>query len=105
MSASVVVFIFNDAVIKLATEDHAARCRRSACAASSPPCGAGLPCSPRRTGATPRLAHPWVAVRGLLEAVAAISYLVALAYIPFAIATGGQPCRPPCSSRRWRCCC
>jgi drug/metabolite transporter (DMT)-like permease len=29
----------------------------------------------------------WVAARGLLEATAAISYLIALAYIPFAIAT------------------
>jgi len=87
MSASVVVFIFNDALIKLAAE-------------TMPPLQAiGL----RGVFATvwcalailargelrhvPRLAHGWVAVRGLLEALAAITYLVALAYIPFAIAT------------------
>jgi hypothetical protein len=33
------------------------------------------------------IAHPAVVARGLLEATAAITYLVALAYIPFAIAT------------------
>jgi drug/metabolite transporter (DMT)-like permease len=87
MSASVVVFIFNDALIKLAAE-------------TMPPLQAiGL----RGVFATlwcvlallgrgelrhvHHLAQPWVGVRGLLEALAAISYLVALAYIPFAIAT------------------
>ncbi|HSI01629.1 MAG TPA: DMT family transporter [Reyranella sp.] len=87
MSASVVVFIFNDALIKLATE-------------TMPPlqaiglrglfatlwCGLAL-LSHGDWRQIHRLAHPWVAVRGLLEALAAISYLVALAYIPFAIAT------------------
>lgn len=87
MSASVVVFIFNDALIKLAAE-------------TMPPLQAiGL----RGLFATlwcvlallvrgelrdvHRLAHPMVALRGVLEAGASISYLVALAYIPFAIAT------------------
>jgi drug/metabolite transporter (DMT)-like permease len=87
MSASVVVFIFNDALIKLAAE-------------TMPPLQAiGL----RGVFATlwcafamllrgeweqvHRIRHPMVALRGVLEAVAAISYLVALAYIPFAIAT------------------
>jgi drug/metabolite transporter (DMT)-like permease len=87
MSASVVVFIFNDALIKLAAE-------------TMPPlqaiglrglfatlwCGLALLVRGewRRVH---RIAHPVVALRGVLEAVAAISYLVALAYIPFAIAT------------------
>lgn len=87
MSASVVVFIFNDALIKLATE-------------TMPPlqaiglrgCFATLWCGLALLASGEwrhlhRLAHPWVAVRGLLEALAAITYLVALAYIPFAIAT------------------
>src|SRR5207244_8883779 len=34
-----------------------------------------------------RVRQPMVAVRGFLEAAAAVSYLLALAYIPFAIAT------------------
>ena len=87
MSASVVVFIFNDALIKLATE-------------TMPPLQAiGL----RGVFATlwcllaivvrgelrhiHHLAQRSVALRGALEALAAITYLVALAYIPFAIAT------------------
>lgn len=87
MSASVVVFIFNDALIKLAAE-------------TMPPlqaiglrgifatlwCGLAL-LARGEWRQLPRLGHPMVALRGLLEAVAAISYLVALAYIPFAIAT------------------
>ena len=87
MSASVVVFIFNDALIKLAAE-------------TMPPLQAiGL----RGVFATlwcvlallvrdelrhvHHLAHRSVVLRGGLEALAAITYLVALAYIPFAIAT------------------
>jgi drug/metabolite transporter (DMT)-like permease len=87
MSASVVVFIFNDALIKLAAE-------------TMPPlqaiglrgvfatmwCGFAL----LLRGEWPqvhRIRHPVVGLRGLLEAVASISYLVALTYIPFAIAT------------------
>ena len=87
MSASVVVFIFNDALIKLAAQTMPPLqaiglrgifatlwCLLALLAAG------GL----RHVGA---LAHPAVSTRGLLEAVAAVTYLVALAYIPFAIAT------------------
>jgi len=87
MSGSVVVFIFNDALIKLASE-------------TMPPlqaiglrgCFATLWCVLALL-ARGELRHVhllrdrWVAVRGGLEATAAISYLIALAYIPFAIAT------------------
>ncbi len=87
MSASVVVFIFNDALIKLAAQ-------------TMPPlqaiglrgvfatlwCALALLASGDWRHAH-RLTHPSVALRGALEAVAAISYLVALAFIPFAIAT------------------
>ncbi len=87
MSASVVVFIFNDALIKLAAE-------------TMPPlqaiglrgvfatmwCGFALLLR-GEWGQVHRIRHPVVFLRGVLEAVAAISYLVALAYIPFAIAT------------------
>jgi drug/metabolite transporter (DMT)-like permease len=85
--ASVTVFIFNDALIKLAFD-------------SMPPVQAiGL----RGIFATlwcvlallvrgelaqsPKMSHPAVVARGVLEAAAAILYLVALAYIPFAIAS------------------
>ncbi len=87
MSASVVVFIFNDALIKLAAQTMPPLqaiglrgifatlwCLLALLAAG------GL----RHAGA---LAHPAVAARGLLEAIAAVTYLVSLAYIPFAIAT------------------
>jgi drug/metabolite transporter (DMT)-like permease len=87
MSASVVVFIFNDALIKLASE-------------TMPPlqaiglrgCFATLWCvlallARGELRHVPHLGEPWVALRGLLEAAAATSYLIALAYIPFAIAT------------------
>jgi len=87
MSASVVVFIFNDALIKLACE-------------TMPPlqaiglrgifatlwCVLALMAS-GDWRAVHRVSHPAVMVRGVLEAAAAILYLVALAYIPFAIAT------------------
>ena len=87
MSASVVVFIFNDALIKLACE-------------TMPPlqaiglrgifatlwCALALMAS-GDWRAVHRVSHPAVMVRGVLEAAAAILYLVALAYIPFAIAT------------------
>jgi drug/metabolite transporter (DMT)-like permease len=87
ISASVVVFIFNDALIKLAAQ-------------TMPPlqaiglrglfatlwCVLALLASGewRRVG---HLRERFVALRGLLEAAAAISYLIALAFIPFAIAT------------------
>ena len=87
MSASVVVFIFNDALIKLAAE-------------TMPPLQAiglrgvfatlwcGLALLLRGEGHhVHHLFRRSVAWRGALEAAAAISYLVALAYIPFAIAT------------------
>jgi len=86
-SASVVVFIFNDALIKLATE-------------TMPPlqaiglrgCFATLWCLlallvRRELRHAHLLRNRWVAARGVLEALAAITYLIALAYIPFAIAT------------------
>jgi len=87
MSGSVVVFIFNDALVKLASE-------------TMPPLQAigvrGLFATAwcllalLASGAWRQMrgiAHPAVVARGLLEAAAAITYLVALAYIPFAIAT------------------
>jgi drug/metabolite transporter (DMT)-like permease len=87
MSASIVVFIFNDALIKLASQ-------------TMPPLQAiglrgilaTLWCCLALLAAggwrhVHELAQPAVAVRGLLEAVAAVTYLVALAYTPFAIAT------------------
>jgi drug/metabolite transporter (DMT)-like permease len=87
MSASVVVFIFNDALIKLAAE-------------TMPPlqaiglrgifatlwCGLAL-LARGELRHVHHLGQRAVALRGLLEATAAISYLLALAYIPFAIAT------------------
>ena len=87
MSASVVVFIFNDALIKLAAE-------------TMPPlqaiglrgvfatlwCGLAL-LARDELRHVHHLAHRSVVLRGGLEALAAITYLVALAYIPFAIAT------------------
>ena len=87
MSGSVVVFIFNDALIKLASE-------------TMPPlqaiglrgCFATLWCLlallvRRELQHAHLLRNRWVAARGVLEALAAITYLIALAYIPFAIAT------------------
>ena len=87
MSGSVVVFIFNDALIKLASE-------------TMPPlqaiglrgCFATLWCLlallvRRELRHAHLLRNRWVAARGVLEALAAITYLIALAYIPFAIAT------------------
>ena len=87
MSASVVVFIFNDALIKLAAE-------------TVPPlqaiglrglfavlwCGVALLVSGawRQIGG---VAEPRVLVRSVLEAGAAIAFLLALFHIPFAIAT------------------
>ncbi|HTR85250.1 MAG TPA: DMT family transporter [Reyranella sp.] len=87
MSASVVVFIFNDSLMKLAAE-------------IMPPvqaigvrglfatlwCLLALMAS-GEWRQMPKLGHPVVVARGLLEAAAAISYLYALAFIPFAIAT------------------
>ena len=87
MSASVVVFIFNDALIKLAAE-------------TMPPlqaiglrgCFATLWCvlallARGELRHAHMLRDPLGGGARALEAAAAISYLVALAYIPFAIAT------------------
>jgi drug/metabolite transporter (DMT)-like permease len=87
MSASVVVFIFNDALIKLAAENMPAIqaiglrgifatgwCLLAIVAS-------GL------WREVPGLFHRQVMLRGLLEAGAAIFYLIALFHIPFAIAT------------------
>jgi drug/metabolite transporter (DMT)-like permease len=87
MSASVVVFIFNDALIKLASETMPALqaiglrgiFATGWCVLAIAVRGEGRQVH--------RVAHPAVALRGLLEAAAAITYLVALAYIPFAVAT------------------
>jgi drug/metabolite transporter (DMT)-like permease len=82
-----VVFIFNAALIKLAAESvpsiQAIGVRGVFatlwCALALLASGAW-----RQIGAA---AHPYVLLRGLLEAAAAIVYLVALFHIPFAIAT------------------
>jgi drug/metabolite transporter (DMT)-like permease len=87
MSASVVVFIFNDALIKLAAESVP-----SVQAIGVRGVFATLWCSLALlvSGAWRQIAmaaHPHVLLRGALEAAAAIVYLVALFHIPFAIAT------------------
>jgi drug/metabolite transporter (DMT)-like permease len=87
MSASVVVFIFNDALIKLAAESVP-----SVQAIGVRGVFATLWCSLAllASGAWRQIAmaaHPHVLLRGVLEAAAAIVYLVALFHIPFAIAT------------------
>jgi drug/metabolite transporter (DMT)-like permease len=87
MSAAVVVFIFNDALIKLAAETVP-----SVQAIGVRGIFATLWCAIAllATGAWRKIAaavHPRVVLRGVLEAGAAIVYLVALFHIPFAIAT------------------
>jgi drug/metabolite transporter (DMT)-like permease len=87
MSASVVVFIFNDALIKVAAESVPSMQAigvRGILATLW--CGAALLASGawRRLGAA---AHPYIVVRGMLEAGSATVYLLALFHIPFAIAT------------------
>ncbi len=87
MSAAVVVFIFNDALIKLAAESVP-----SVQAIGVRGVFATLWCTLALvvTGAWRKIAwaaHPRVALRGVLEAGAAILYLVALFQIPFAIAS------------------
>ena len=96
MSASVVVFIFNDALMKLASETmpslQAIGLRGIFATAW---CALAITVSGEWRHAH-RLAHPAVALRGLLEAAAAITYLVALAYIPFAVATATRtPVKEP----------
>jgi drug/metabolite transporter (DMT)-like permease len=87
MSAAVVVFIFNDALIKLAAESMP-----SVQAIGVRGLFATLWCTLALlvTGAWRKIrwaAHPRVVFRGVLEAGSAIFYLVALFQIPFAIAT------------------
>jgi drug/metabolite transporter (DMT)-like permease len=87
MSAAVVVFIFNDALIKLAAESMP-----SVQAIGVRGLFATLWCALALlvTGAWRQIrwaAHPRVVFRGVLEAGSAIFYLVALFQIPFAIAT------------------
>ena len=87
MSAAVVVFIFNDALIKLAAESMP-----SVQAIGVRGLFATLWCALALlvTGAWRQIhwaAHPRVVFRGVLEAGSAILYLVALFQIPFAIAT------------------
>lgn len=87
MLASVVVFIFNDALIKLAAETVP-----SVQAIGVRGLFATLWCALAllATGAWRKMAyavHPKVLLRGGLEAGAAIIYLIALFQIPFAIAT------------------
>ena len=87
MSASVVVFIFNDALIKLAAESvPSVQAIGVRGLFATLWCALGLLAS----GAWRQIAmasHRQVLLRGVLEAAAAIVYLVALFHIPFAIAT------------------
>jgi drug/metabolite transporter (DMT)-like permease len=87
MSASVAVFIVNDALIKLAAETAPA-----IQVVGLRGIFATLWCllALLATGGWRRIAgiaHPVVFLRGLLEAAAALTYLVALSHTPFAIAT------------------
>lgn len=87
MSAAVVVFIFNDALIKLAAESVP-----SVQAIGVRGLFATLWCALALlvTGTWRQIAwagHPRVVFRGVLEAGSAIFYLIALFHIPFAIAT------------------
>ena len=87
MSASVVVFIFNDALIKLAAESVP-----SVQAIGVRGVFATLWCTLALlvSGAWRQIrfaANPRVVFRGVLESGSAIVYLLALFHIPFAIAT------------------
>jgi drug/metabolite transporter (DMT)-like permease len=87
MSASVVAFIFNDALIKLAAETvPAVEAIGLRGVFATMWCALALLVSGtwRQVGG---IAHPPVLLRGALEAAAAILYLIALFHIPFAIAT------------------
>ena len=87
MSASVVVFIFNDALIKLAAESMpSVQAIGVRGIFATLWCGLAL----LATGTWRQIhwaANPRVVFRSLLEAGSAIFYLVALFHIPFAIAT------------------
>jgi drug/metabolite transporter (DMT)-like permease len=87
MSASVVVFIFNDALIKLAAETiPPAQVIGLRGVFATVWCALAL----LATGGwryTAGVGHPAVFFRGVLEAAAALAYLTALSHTPFAIAT------------------
>jgi drug/metabolite transporter (DMT)-like permease len=87
MSAAVVVFIFNDALIKLAAESVPAfQAIGVRGLFATLWCGLAL----LVTGAWRQIAwaaHPRVLLRSALEAGSAITYLIALFHIPFAIAS------------------
>jgi drug/metabolite transporter (DMT)-like permease len=87
MSAAVVVFIFNDALIKLAAESVPAfQAIGVRGLFATLWCGLAL----LVTGAWRQIAwaaHPRVLFRSALEAGSAITYLIALFHIPFAIAS------------------
>lgn len=86
MSAAVVVFIFNDALIKLAAESMSAvQAIGVRGIFATLWCGLAL----LLTGTWRKIhwaTHPRVVFRGMLEAGSAIFYLIALFNIPFAIA-------------------
>ena len=105
MSASVVVFIFNDALIKLAAETMPP-VQAIGLRGSSPRCGACWRCWRAASGGrSHRMRHPLVVLRGVLEAAAAISYLVALCLHPLRDRHRDQSVDAARSSPRWRCCC
>ncbi|TAJ41445.1 MAG: DMT family transporter [Reyranella sp.] len=87
MSAAVVVFIFNDALIKIAAETVPAI---QAIGVRGVFATLWVTLALAMTGAWRQLggvAHPYVLLRGALEAASSIVYLVALFHIQFAIAT------------------
>ena len=87
MSAAVVVFIFNDALIKLAAESlPSVQAIGVRGLFATLWCGLAL----LVTGTWRKIAwaaHPRVVFRSMLEAGSAITYLIALFHIPFAIAS------------------
>ena len=87
MSAAVVVFIFNDALIKLAAEtvpSVQAIGVRGVFATLWVTLALAVTGAWRRLGG---ITHPYVLLRGALEAASSIVYLIALFHIQFAIAT------------------
>jgi drug/metabolite transporter (DMT)-like permease len=87
MSASVVAFVFNDAMVKLAAETMpAVQAIGVRGIFATLWCGLAL----LLTGSWRRLSgavHPQVLLRALLEAAASFLFFIALFHIPFAIAT------------------
>jgi drug/metabolite transporter (DMT)-like permease len=87
MSASVVVFIFNDALIKLATESAPAVQVIGLRGIFATLWCLLLLLSTGGWRQIRAVAHPAVFTRGVLEAAAALTYLVALSHTQFAVAT------------------